>query len=367
MVEIAALKNRVATATYIQDQSAFDTACATLSQSSVVAIDCEFERTRTYFPQPALIQAASESDVFLIDPLKIQNWLLFITLLENPAIIKVFHACQEDIQVLYLLCGVVPVSLFDTQLAMGFVGKEYPMSFKRVVADVCDIYLDKEAQRSDWLQRPLSKTQLEYAAADVVYLLPLFAYVYAQLKNSPKLHWLFDEILHQCRSAVDGLQVQAHNYSKIRGAHKLNGTQLARLQQLEMWRDAMAIQENMPKSWICGTKELLLLAETGRFESKLLSFRLSKLARAQTAQQLKHLCATTPAALAPLPGPFDHIQRDILSKLRSSNWVIAAKLNITAELLFNRKQCINIITNGISSVTGWRAELIEELELHEDF
>ena len=162
---------------WIRDDVSLAQHCAAWQQLPFVALDTEFMRVDTFYPIAGLLQVGDGQRAYLIDPLLIRDWQPFAALLENPALLKVLHACSEDLEVLLRLTGSLPAPLFDTQLAAAYLNLGFSMGYSRLVQAVLGIELPKGETRSDWLQRPLSETQVSYAAEDAVHL----AEVYRQL------------------------------------------------------------------------------------------------------------------------------------------------------------------------------------------
>ena len=148
-------------------------ACGRWSAARVIGVDTEFFRERTYYPLPALVQVADGDGVVIVDPLRISDFTPLAAVLADASIVKLIHACSEDLEVLELLTGAVPRGVLDTQLAGAFAGHGYSLGYRSLVKALMDVVLDKGETRSNWLGRPLSPTQLRYAALDVVYLLPM--------------------------------------------------------------------------------------------------------------------------------------------------------------------------------------------------
>ena len=144
------------------------------SKASHLAIDTEFIRTNTFLAKPGLIQIADQHGVYLIDPLAITDLSGLVSILENPDIIKVMHAMSEDVDLLFHSLGARINRVFDTQIAAAFAGIGASLGYQNLVMQVLNVTLDKGETRSDWLQRPLSDSQLSYAAMDVVYLMKLY-------------------------------------------------------------------------------------------------------------------------------------------------------------------------------------------------
>ncbi|MEX8986810.1 ribonuclease D, partial [Salmonella enterica] len=135
------------------------------------ALDTEFVRTRTYYPQLGLIQLFDGANVALIDPLGISDWSPLKAVLRDTGITKFLHAGSEDLEVFLNAFGELPEPLIDTQILAAFCGRPLSWGFASMVEEYTGVALDKSESRTDWLARPLSERQCEYAAADVWYLL----------------------------------------------------------------------------------------------------------------------------------------------------------------------------------------------------
>ena len=158
---------------WIRDDQSLAEHCRDWHLLPFVAVDTEFMRVDTFYPKAGLIQIGDGQRAFLIDPLLIGNWQPLADLLEDSGVVKVLHACSEDLEVLLRLTGKLPQPLFDTQLAAGYLNIGFSMGYSRLVQDVLGLDLPKGETRSDWLQRPLSETQVSYAAEDAVHLAEL--------------------------------------------------------------------------------------------------------------------------------------------------------------------------------------------------
>ena len=144
------------------------TACGRWSAAGVIGVDTEFFRERTYYPLPALVQVVDGDGVVMVDPLRISDFTPLAAVLADPSIVKLIHACGEDMEVLELLTGAAPRGVLDTQLAGAFAGHGYSLGYRSLVKELMDVVLDKGETRSDWLGRPLSATQLRNAAVPEV-------------------------------------------------------------------------------------------------------------------------------------------------------------------------------------------------------
>ncbi len=247
----------------IQDTNRFSELCERWRSLPFIAIDTEFIRTNTFYPKIGLLQIADHSECYLIDPLHIEDWSCFADLLAEPNCTFVIHSCGEDLNLLSTSIGNVPHSVFDTQIAAAFLEMGYSVSYQSLVAKLLNTDLTKDETRSNWLNRPLSKAQLLYAANDVCYLLQLQAMLYEQLAAKGKLSWLKSE----CKFLVDSVG-EAENisnwqrtYTNISNAWKLDNQGLQYLQALCYWREDTARKRDKPRNWIAKDADLFGIAQ----------------------------------------------------------------------------------------------------------
>ena len=130
---------------WVTDNDTLATYCTQWLKLDAIALDTEFIRTDTFYPKPGLIQLGTGTEVFLIDPLKIDHWQPFAELLDSNQVTKVLHACSEDIEVFHLLTGSKPVAMFDTQLAASYAGLGYSLGYQNLLKTLLDIDLPKDA------------------------------------------------------------------------------------------------------------------------------------------------------------------------------------------------------------------------------
>lgn len=244
---------------WVETDQALAELCQHCPAEHFVAMDTEFIRTDTYFAKLGLIQIATATGVSLIDPLTISDWQPFVALLENVAVTKVFHSLSEDIDLLRNDFGVEVQSVFDTQIAAGFLGFPVQCGYSRLVSELFDVALDDSVTRSDWLKRPLAQNQCVYAAEDVQWLYRIYQQFQPALEDAERLTWV-QEDSQQAAAATQPVPPE-HYYLKLRGAWKLKGKRLKALQLLCCWRENEARQVNVNRSRILSDKELIAVAE----------------------------------------------------------------------------------------------------------
>lgn len=245
----------------ITEDSALAEVCAFARQQSAVALDTEFVRTRTLYPQLGLVQLYAGDEVALIDPTTIQDFSPFIALLADDRVTKVLHACGEDLEVFHHTFQQLPQPMCDTQVMANFLGFANSPGFATLVQQYFQIEIDKGASRTDWLARPLSDTQLRYAAADVWYLLPLYQQMQAQLAQT---EWQ-SAVKNECELL---LNKRAHSgkdpdtaYFAIPNAWKLNSLELARLKILAKWRTQEAMKRDLALNFVVRSENLWAVAK----------------------------------------------------------------------------------------------------------
>ncbi|TKB44096.1 ribonuclease D [Thalassotalea mangrovi] len=246
-------------AEYIQDQSALDSFCQSINHDAVLAIDTEFVRTRTLFPNLGLIQACDGNRLVLIDPVSIEDLSPFWRLLQDPSILKVIHSCSEDLEVFMHAGNCQPVNMLDTQIAMSFLGHGLSLGYAAMIQHFLGIELDKSESRTNWMKRPLSDRQLEYAAADVSYLHQIIDQLLQEIGDAG---WLQQAMQDSAQMIERKFQpVDEYNlYLDNKQAFKLNSSQLLLLQHLYAWRYRMAVKRNLPLNFIAKDHTLLTMA-----------------------------------------------------------------------------------------------------------
>ena len=245
---------------WIADNASLAQHCASWRCLPFVAVDTEFMRVDTFYPIAGLLQVCEGERAYLIDPLLIDDWTPFAELLQDPAVVKVLHACSEDLEVFLRLTGSLPSPLFDTQLAAGYLNLGFSMGYSRLVQAVLDIELPKGETRSDWLQRPLSETQVSYAAEDVLHLAEVYGRLQQQL-SVEKYAWVLEDgaelVANLGREIAPELA-----YREAKLAWKLSPQQLAVLRELCAWREREARARNQPRNRIIREHSLWPLART---------------------------------------------------------------------------------------------------------
>ena len=226
----------------------------------VLAIDTEFMRRRTLYPEVALIQVYDGEHLALIDPLAELSLYDFWQVLKNPEVLKVLHSPSEDIEVFQKYAGFVPTPLFDTQFALQILGHGNCMGFAHMVKELLDIEIDKSESRTNWLQRPLTEKQLDYAAADTFHLLPCFEIIKKQIDEAG----FFDIVISESELVAQKRAYQPpaeQLYKDIKNAWQLRPHDLAVLRELAAWRREKAERKNLALNFVVKEHNMVEIAK----------------------------------------------------------------------------------------------------------
>ncbi len=239
----------------ITDSKVLKDAIEALRIEDFVAIDTEFARRNTYYAKLCLVQVAGATKAFAVDPLVPGlNLKPLSKLLKSRKILKVFHSAREDVEVIYHSLGVMPKSLFDTQIAANLLGYGATVSYAGLLETMTGLALDKTQRYSDWRKRPLSRHQIEYALADVVHLREIYAILSRELqaKNLEKTAKLTMKKLLERKRYVNNPKLA---WEKI-GSRGMSGTEIKNLKKLAGWREKKAQEIDIPRQWV--VKDMLL-------------------------------------------------------------------------------------------------------------
>ena len=246
----------------IETQNQLNTFVEQIKNKPILAIDTEFMRRRTLYPEVALIQVFDGEHLALIDPLAELSLFDFWEILKDPSVLKVLHSPSEDIEVFQKYAGFVPSPLFDTQFALQLLGEGNCMGFALMVKGLQGIEIDKSESRTNWLQRPLTKKQLDYAAADTFYLLPCFELIIERINAAG----FFDIVINESELIAKKRAFQTPDellYKDIKNAWQLKPHELAVLKELAVWRRNKAIKKNLALNFVLKEHNMTEIAKRG--------------------------------------------------------------------------------------------------------
>lgn len=336
----------------------------TAVDGALIALDTEFIRTRTYFPIAALYQIASTHEVVIVDPLGINDFAPLIALLEDVTVLKVMHSCSEDLEVFARHLATRPTPLFDTQVAAGFLGANFSPGYAELVRVCAGVELGKHQTRSDWLARPLTEEQLEYAVEDVTFLAQIHQMQARELERLGRRSWFEAENADRCRG--NGVPDEQY-YLGVRSAWRCEGAQIARLKVLCEWREQRARQRDLPRGRVVSDEELVELALMSPADARHVRECISPPAARRYTEDLLALIRAADSqadAVAAPPRPLSRGQTRTVKKLKSVGADKAEQLGMAPELLSRRRDleaCVRAYdaTGELApSFLGWRGALV---------
>ncbi len=331
-----------------------------------LALDTEFIREKTYYPNLCLVQIASERDIVCIDTIAINDLSPLRELLYQPSITKIFHSASQDLEIFVNLFNSVPKPMFDTQIAASLLGYGDQVSYAHLVNEICGIELDKSLSRTNWEYRPLSKKEIRYAVDDVKYLAKVYLYLKDKLSENERNHWV--EFECNTLSALEKYKVDAKKIWKtVKGAGKLEPHQLIILKQLAQWREHQAIAENKPRRWILSDKVLrnLSIKQPRDFNSlqQIEGLYSEHAAYAKTLLDEIKFAQTLPEEdwpKASLISPLSNEQRKLVKQAQSLIRERAEELNLSPSMLATRSVVEKLIRGKreLDILSNWKKELI---------
>ena len=299
--------------TVITDNTALLEICNLAQQQSAVALDTEFMRVSTYFPKLGLIQLYDSERVSLIDPLAITDFSPFVALLSNPKVLKILHSCSEDLLVFLQEFDQLPHPMIDTQIMARFLGLGTSAGLAKLAHQYLNVEIDKGATRTNWIKRPLSDIQLQYAAGDVWYLLPLYHILEKELAKTPWEQAVRDDC-ELALSKTHKLQERDSEkaYLDIPNAWKLNPLELSRLRILAQWRQNVGIERDLALSYIVKSDNLWKVAKNNpRNTSEMLEMGLTEHeVRVRGKKILQLLAQARRISSNDYPKPIERISED---------------------------------------------------------
>ena len=333
-----------------------------------VAVDTEFMRERSYWPHLCLIQIGYEDKAVAIDPLAQGIDLApFFRILDDPSILKVFHAARQDVEIFYHLTGRVPAPLFDTQIAAMVCGFGESVGYDRLVRDLAGGHIDKARQLTDWARRPLKDNQINYALNDVTFLQDIYRKLRDRLHQNGRESWLDEEM--RVLTAPETYALDPDEAWKRLKLKSRNKTYLAVLIALARWRELRAQDKNMPRNHVLKDEAIQELAgERPHRAEELMHLRTvpKGLAKSSTGDAI--LAAVRAGEETPrdaLPkieyeepplkgiGPLTDLLK-VLLKYKSEQFDVSGKLIATSADL----QKIAADDHAkVHALTGWRREI----------
>jgi ribonuclease D len=347
---------------WVETEEALQSLCEALLSSGWLALDTEFMRERTYYPQLCLVQVATPAVVACVDVLAIKSLDPLLELLQDPKIVKVMHSARQDLEMFFHLSGQVPAPIFDTQLAASFAGFPDQTGYASVVQSLLGVTLEKSHTRADWSRRPLSAAALQYAADDVRYLRDIYAHLKQTLESQGRIKWLEAEN----RVLTDPATYRPDPdtaWQRLRGLQRLKSRQFAAAKELAAWRERLAMSGNLPRQWILKDEVLIDLARhmPKRVED-LVSIRgIQEGQIRKRGEELIALIASAHGDAKPEPAPERLSARDeaLVDTLMAVVRLKGSEADVSPSQLATRRDLEQLIRGhrDLDVLKGWRLEI----------
>ncbi|MEH3039261.1 MAG: ribonuclease D [Sphingomonas paucimobilis] len=353
----------------IEDSATLAALCTRLAESDFVAVDTEFMRENSYWPELCLIQIANTEEAAAIDPMApgIDLTPLLQLLTDNEDVLKVFHAGGQDIEIVYNLTGKTPFPLFDTQVAAMALGQGEQVGYSNLVDAYLGITVDKGARFTDWSRRPLDDRQIDYAIADVTHLSVIFPKMLAKLRKTGRGLWL-DEEMERIADPSNYFNDPEQVWQRIR-VNSRKPEVLGRLKALGKWRELEAQGKNLPRGRIVKDETIADLAgNPPRKQSDLAKVRGLSAAWAHNdigGRMMDALTHAEPLPAREMPGRDERkpalgkegaLVADLLKlllKIRANEIKVASRLLARSDDL---EALAAGQRDGLSILNGWRFE-----------
>lgn len=336
-------------------------------KSDQIAVDIEFMRRNTFFPEPCVIQISDGKNHACIDlTLDLNYKKIFQEIFcENKIIIM--HSCRQDLEILKLILGYIPKSIFDTQFAASFLGYKYQIGYAEIIKLIFGVDIDKTEKMTNWKKRPLTSKQISYALNDVIYLNRLYSNLYDELKNTNKLEYFYEEF----NSYIEDIKLDPSTenaWKKIKSINKLNPKAKNIAKIISTWRERKAIELNLPRNWILLEKDIIELSKKFNekniinFPIKESSLNIEKFS-IEIEDEIKNASLdknseTKKNKIDKQQGQYKKVVDELYEYYKN----ISIKNKISYQIFSPKKMILNYVKNPNKKsklINGWRKKLID--------
>jgi ribonuclease D len=349
-------------AIWIDRSEELDSLADTLESQPAIGLDTEFLRERTFFPKLCLLQLRAAGQIWCVDTLKISRLDALMPVLTAPHVRKLIHAARQDMEAIYLTSRQVISPVFDTQIAAASIGMKPQVGYAELVKTLLDVSIPKGQTRTDWSKRPLTPAQLEYAADDVLYLDAIATELGRRLQKLGREHWVREDCLElEERRLYEPDPARA--WERLRGIGQLPPEPRARAKAIAVWREKLARERDLPRTWILSDAALFSIAQANPTTAAALD-AVSPMNEKFAATLLDALATAAAGDLQDLapgqdarPTPEQKALLDTLSKIVDAR---AAELEVSAEVLAPRGElkALAMGRRDTHVLTGWRSKEI---------
>jgi ribonuclease D len=347
---------------FVNDDASLAQVVEAAAAAPMYALDTEFHRERTYFPRLALVQLQWGTTNVLIDPLAVDPRGLAPLL--QSASLALLHACNQDLEVLQYAVGCVPARMFDTQLAAGFIGYSTP-SLASLVQSMLKVSLSKGDRLTDWMRRPLTQSQCDYARSDVAYLEQLHAGISSRLHELGRTSWVA-EACEELRRRPWGENDPDSAWLRIKDARSLKGAARGAAQALAAWRERRAMATNVPLRRVMSDIALIGISQALPGSTEALAHSRGVDDRYLHGSIAREILGAVREGRERLVEPEPNGQEPLDKRLRPAvtlvtAWIgeLANQREINPTLVATNRDIVAFLAGGESRLsTGWRRELV---------
>jgi ribonuclease D len=365
--------------TIVIDNQKLQELCEEIDKGGRFALDMEFIPERTYLPELCLVQVATDYGAYIIDPLALKDLEPLWQRVANPNILVVLHAADQDLDLVFRYSSLLPQNIMDTQVAAGFAGFGFPIGYAKLLQVLKGISISKTESFTDWLIRPLTEEQIDYALDDVRHLLPLYDKLTEKLNANKRFDWAAEECELYCDPSFYEKD-RSRQYLRIKGASGLPRRGQAILKALSNWRDEVAKTHNRPPRSILSDAVLMEVArrpprrpeELGRIRSvRPDQIRTYGALVVNAVQEAINLPDSELPVLGhgQIPSKEDLIQGDVLFLVLKT---LCYEQNLAAEIVATRDELQHLLrvfregtldSHELPVMTGWRKEVAGDVLL----
>ena len=353
---------------YIASQQELEDFVKRAESSSILAIDTEFLREKTYYPKLCLLQLATEEEAVIVDPFAVDDLKVLATLFENESIVKLFHAGYQDIEIIIYDIGCVPKPVFDTQVAASLLGQVQQIGYSSLVHSLCGVKLRKTDSFTDWSARPLAESQWDYALDDVVYLPKMYEIMTKALVEKGRLSWLDGEFAEMSDPATY-IEDERERFRRLKHVTQLSRRQTAAAREVAAWREIEARKRNVPRKWILTDEQIV---EACKREPRRIDdlFMVRGIRERLTTRDAREVLELMVSALDSAPDTWPEIppvsksepnvdaQVDLLMGIVR---IRARENGVAVPTLASHSDLVSLARGhrkGLSLLKGWRRELV---------
>lgn len=353
---------------YIASQQELVAFVQRASSSSILAVDTEFLREKTYYPKLCLMQLATDDEIAIVDPFAVDDLKVLVPLFEDERIVKVFHAGHQDIEIIIYDLECVPKPVFDTQVAAALLGQAQQIGYASLVHSVCGVKLKKVDSFTDWSVRPLSDSQLSYAQEDVLYLPKMYEDMKRQLKEKGRLSWL-DAEFAEMSDPANYVADERERFRRLKHSTQLSRRQMAAAREIAAWREIEARKRNVPRKWVLTDEQIV---EACKREPRKIDdlFMVRGIRERLTTKDARVVVELASSALDSAPDTWPEVQASGKSEpnvdaqvdlLMSIVRIRARENGVAVPTLASHSDLVDVARGyrkGIDLLKGWRKELV---------